>query len=148
MSTNTDSALVVQLQRQIAAPPEKVWPICAGKIEEWLGMTSFEHHVGGRILIDVQMDKRYIMYGNVTVYDEQQEVAFTWSELDVSKRALVAWDTLVRITLELRDGDTLVTLRHAGFDHLPDAEVQYNNYRQGWESLNDLDKLAEMCEGK
>jgi uncharacterized protein YndB with AHSA1/START domain len=148
MSTNADSALVVQLQRQINAAADKVWPVCAGRIEEWLGMTLFEHHVGGRILVDAQMDKRYIMFGNVTAYDEQQEVAFTWSELDVSRRELVAWDTLVRITLEARDGGTLVTLRHSGFDHLPEAQRQYETYKTGWESLNDLDKLAAMCEGQ
>jgi uncharacterized protein YndB with AHSA1/START domain len=148
MSTNAEGALVVQLQRQIGATPEKVWPVCAGKIEEWLGMTLFEHQVGGRMLIDVQMDNRYIMYGNVTTYDEPREVAFTWSELDCTKRSLMAWDTLVRITLEPRDGGTFVTLTHTGFDHLPDAEVQYRNYKMGWESLNDLDKLAEMCEAQ
>jgi len=148
MSVDTGSALVVQLQRQIAAPPERVWSVLADKIEEWLGMTSFEHHVGGRMLIDVQLDSRYIMYGNVTVYDEQQEVAFTWSELDVNKRALMAWDTLVRITMQPQGAGTLVTLRHAGFDHLPDAETQFKNYKQGWESLNDLDKLAAMCEAQ
>jgi uncharacterized protein YndB with AHSA1/START domain len=148
MSSNADSALFVQLQRQVAAPPENVWSICSGMIKEWLGMTLFEHHVGGRMLIDAQMDKRYIMFGNVTAYDEQQEIAFTWSELDVSKRALAVWDTLVRITLEASDGGTLVTLRHTGFDHLPDAETQWSNYKEGWESLNDLDKLADMCEAQ
>jgi len=109
-------------------------------------MTLFEHQVGGRILVDAQMEKRYIMYGNVTTYDEPREVAFSWSELDCDKRALVVWDTLVSITLEPCEGGTLVTLTHSGFDSLPDAEVQYSNYKMGWESLNDLDKLATMCE--
>ena len=148
MSTNNGSTLVVQLQRLIDAPPEKVWPVAVGKIDEWLGISLSAGEVGARMLIDVDMDNRYIMYGNVTAYDEPRELAFTWNELDVSKRSVTTWDSHVSLTLEPQDGGTLVTLTHAGFDHLPDAETQYRNYKMGWESLNDLNKLAEMCEAK
>jgi uncharacterized protein YndB with AHSA1/START domain len=146
MASQPESALIVQLERFINAPPEQVWPVAAGRIHEWLGFALFEPHVGGRMLIDAQMDNRYIMYGNVSVWDAPRELAMTWSELDVSKRALMAWDTLVTLTLTPQDGGTLVTLRHSGFEHLPDAEQQYRNYKQGWESLNDLEKLAQLIE--
>jgi uncharacterized protein YndB with AHSA1/START domain len=149
MSTNTEQALVVELQRQIAASPEHVWQFAAEGIKEWLGPQIFEPEIGGRMLIDVLMGaERWIMYGNVTAWDAPRELAFTWNEVDVRKRIVPVADTLLTIMLEPRDGGTLVTLRHSGFEALPDAEVQYRNYKEGWESLNDLEKLAEMCEAQ
>ena len=56
-------------------------------------------------------------------------------------------DTRVTISLTPQDGGTLVTLRHDGFDALPNAEQQYRNYKEGWESLNDLENLAKLVEG-
>jgi uncharacterized protein YndB with AHSA1/START domain len=147
MSINSE-ALVVQLERHINAAPENVWPVAVGKIDEWLGISLSAGEIGARMLIDVDMDNRYIMYGNITEYDEPRKLAFTWNELDVSKRAVTTWDSRVTLTFEPRDGGTLVTLTHTGFDHLPDAGTQYANYKMGWESLNDLEKLAQMCEGQ
>ncbi len=149
MTANAEGKLVVQLQRHIAAPTLHVWDTAASEagMKAWLGPHIFEPHVGGRLLIDVLMDQRWIMYGNVTVYAPPHALAVTWNELDPLKRSVMVFDTLVTLTFEEQDGGTLVTLRHDGFDHLPDAETQYNNYKVGWESLNDLEMLAEMVEG-
>lgn len=61
---------------------------------------------------------------------------------------LTCWPAPTLVSIDLAaDGDgTLVALTHSGFDQLPDAEEQYKGYKQGWESLNDLEKLAAMCE--
>src|SRR5688500_6396823 len=145
MSSNTDSALVVQLQRLINASPHKVWQHAAEGLKDWLGLRTFDPKPGGRWVMDVQMEQRWVMYGNVTVYDAPRELAFTWNEVDAAQHTVPVHDTLLTITLAPQDGGTLVTLTHSGFDQLPDAETQYRNYKLGWESLNDLEKLAALC---
>lgn len=148
MPTNTESQLVVQLQRLIAAPPEKVWQHCAVGIKEWLGPLTFDPQPGGRWVMDVLMgEQRWVMYGNVVRFDAPREVSFTWCEVDTAKHTVPVYDTQVSIMLEPQSGGTLVTLRHTGFDHLPDAEQQFRNYKEGWESLNDLENLAKLVEG-
>jgi uncharacterized protein YndB with AHSA1/START domain len=148
MSTDAGSALVVQLQRLINATPEQVWQHCAVGIKEWLGPLTFDPTPGGRWVMDVQMgDARYVMYGNVVAFDAPREVSFTWNEVDVATHTVPVHDTRVTISLTPQDGGTLVTLRHEGFEALPNAEQQYRNYKEGWESLNDLENLAKLVEG-
>ncbi len=141
--------LVVELTRRINATPEHVWNTMSSVdgMRDWLGPKTYEPREGGRILFDVMhYDKRWVMFGNVTSWQPGVQLAFTWQEFDVAELTCWPVPTVVMIKLLADDDGTVVTLRHSGFDMLPDAEEQYKGYKEGWESLNDLEKLAEMCE--
>jgi uncharacterized protein YndB with AHSA1/START domain len=142
-------ALVVELTRKINAPPARVWEIVSSEagLRDWLGPKTYEPREGGRILFDVlHNDQRWVMFGNVTAWKPGAQLAFTWQELDVNR--LTCWPAPTLVSIDLAaDGDgTMVSLSHRGFDKLPDAEEQFRSYKQGWESLNDLETLATMCE--
>jgi uncharacterized protein YndB with AHSA1/START domain len=151
-------ALVVCLQRQIAAPASRVWSIISNPdgMRQWLGPQVFEPQPGGRVLIDCLHGpredgarQRWLMFGNITAFEAERELAFSWQEFNVNDLAVWPAATTVSITLEPGEGSaaTVVTLRHFGFEALPDGLEQFEGYRQGWASLNDLDALARMCEG-
>jgi len=142
--------LVVELTRKINAPPARVWDVVSSVdgLREWLGPKTYEPREGGRILFDVlHNDQRWVMFGNITAWQPSERLAFTWQEFDINKLACWPHPTVVSIDLTADGDGTMVSLSHRGFDKLPDAEEQYKGYRQGWESLNDLEKLATMCEG-
>lgn len=148
MLAQSGTELVVRIERLIAAPPERIHAVLASfeGLRDWLGARVFEPHVGGRVLFDAEHEgQRWIMFGTVQRLNSS-ELAFTWCEVDTAARTVWPADTLVRVTLEPRDGGTLVALVHSGFEALPDAQEQFRGYEEGWASLNDLEKLARMCE--
>ncbi|MCC7477398.1 SRPBCC domain-containing protein [bacterium] len=149
MQLNDEQALVVRLQRLIRAGAERVWEQISSEagMKAWLGPRTWEARAGGRVLFDVQHgETRWVMWGRVQSFEPGRELSFTWQEFNTE--ALTAWPqpTLVKVSLEPRDGGTLVTLEHSGFEALPNAKEEYQGYSQGWASLNDLDELARMCE--
>ena len=147
---SASAEMKVRLERHIKAPASRVWGIISSLegMQQWLGPKTYEPHPGGRILFDVQHgDKRWIMFGRIERFEPDIALAFGWHEVDTG--ALTMWpaQTLVTIALAPRDGGTLVTLTHSGFEALPDGSEQRDGYQEGWDSLNDLDALARMCEG-
>jgi uncharacterized protein YndB with AHSA1/START domain len=147
--------LMVRLRRLILASPERVWQIISSSegMQDWLGPRTFEPQLGGRVLFDVLhgqrpdgAPQRWLMFGNIVVWELQHELAFTWQELDVAGLTVWPAPTVVSIAIEPANGSTLVTLSHGGFERLPDGLAQFEGYRQGWSSLNDLEALARMCE--
>jgi uncharacterized protein YndB with AHSA1/START domain len=149
LASATGSELVVRLARTINASPARVWEFVGTDtgMREWLGFKLYEPRLGGRTLIDtVHEGQRWIMYGAVTVFEAERELAFTWVEVDAGKRTVWPADTLVTVRLTPQGEATLVELLHSGFEALPDGAAQFEGYKSGWGSLNDLEHLAAMCE--
>lgn len=151
----SEQDMLVRLERCIAAPPARVWSVISSEagMREWLGPRTFEPRLTGRVLFDVShgtdesgRPNRWIMFGNVTRFEAERGLAFTWQELDANSLRLWPAPTTVAVELQPVDGGTLVQLTHSGFEALPDGREQYAGYAQGWAALNDLNALAQLCE--
>jgi uncharacterized protein YndB with AHSA1/START domain len=147
-------ALVVRLERYINATPERVWQQVStfDGMVNWLGPKTFEPQLGGRVLFDVLhgsaagKPQRWLMFGNIAVFEPARELAFTWQEFSVPDLTVWPAPTTVSVSLAPQGTGTMVTLTHSGFEALPDGAAQHKGYAEGWASLNDLAELARLCE--
>lgn len=145
----SEGTLEVRLEKRIEAPASKVWKIvsCPEGMGRWLGTKTFEPKVGGRVLFDVLHDgTRWLMFGSVQEMSENRSISFTWQEFDTS--TLKCWQvpTLVTLTIDEQDGGCTVRFVHSGFDALPEAKSERDDYEQGWIMRDVLSDLAEMTE--
>jgi uncharacterized protein YndB with AHSA1/START domain len=156
IDSSDPAGLLVRLERIIRATPDCVWQEVSSPagLGAWLGPKTYEPQIGGRILFDVLhgtrpdgAQQRWLMFGSVTVFEPEAELAFTWQEFNVPE--LTAWPAPTTVSIQLaavEGGATRVTLTHSGFDRLPKAAEEYAGYAAGWASLNDLEQLAAVCE--
>ena len=67
------------------------------------------------------------MWGTVTRWEPPTAVAFTWHPGQPAERA-----SHVEVTFAAADGQTLVTLEHAGWEVFADPAAARAEYDQGW----------------
>jgi uncharacterized protein YndB with AHSA1/START domain len=145
----TQKQLVVELEQQVRATPQKVWNILSSRegMQSWLGPVSWEPQTGGRVLFDVSHDgTRWLMFGEVLAMVENEALAFSWQEFDTG--TLIAWPAATRIciTITPQDSGCLVRLNHSGFEGLADPAGEHASYVEGWTSRDVMAKLARLCE--
>jgi uncharacterized protein YndB with AHSA1/START domain len=92
-----------------------------------------EPGIGGRFLevYDLETETGFEV-GRVTTWEPGRRLAFTWINLGWPEGVT----TDVELTFEPHGDETLVTLRHSGFERLgPDAERLMTGYDMGWKEV-------------
>lgn len=134
---NNDS---LKINRHIKAPIHQVYEAWTTPeiMCKWMGPGNV---VCEKIIMDVNIGGRYelhmktddgmkIAIGEYRVIEENKCLEFTWEWDDSDFK-----DSIVKISFEDKNGETLLTLNH---DHLPSAESA-SHHNQGWSSS--IDKL-------
>jgi uncharacterized protein YndB with AHSA1/START domain len=92
-----------------------------------------ETGIGGRFLevYDLEAETGFEV-GRVTSWEPGRRLAFTWINLGWPEGV----NTDVEVTFEAAGEQTVVTLRHSGFERLgPDAEQRMTGYDSGWKEV-------------
>jgi uncharacterized protein YndB with AHSA1/START domain len=120
----------------VAAPPERVWSLIAGAEERarWWPYLDLDASPGGR------MEERWDdtrTTGEVLEVDPPRLLRLSWKD--------DGWPAATEVELRVEpdhDG-ARVTVRHTGWEPLPDAETLVAAHRAGWRAhLDDLASLA------
>lgn len=136
----------------IAAAPQRVWQAWVQDINRWwtepyyndksrVTGLEFEPRLGGRFMEKWGEDGSGFLIGHVVEWLPPQRLAYTWSER--------SWGGIVtQVSLELQpEGEnTRLTLVHAGFERLPEAEKLRAGYDRGQGIL--IDQLKAYLEEK
>ncbi len=132
----TESALLVEQEVHIAAPPERVFQLLTDPAElaRWMPAT-FEPRVGGAF----GMTKgEWEAFGEVTAIDAPRRVAYTWDW----RNQPIGARTEVTFELEPEGDGTRLRLRHTGFV----AAEQVEAHAHGWTHY--AGRLAAVAEGR
>ncbi len=86
---------------------------------------------GGQI-IERGPDGTTSLWGTVTRWEPPGALAFSWHPGQPAERA-----SQVQITFAAADGQTLVTLEHAGWEAFDDPAAARAEYDQGWPMVLD-----------
>ncbi|MBZ0277191.1 MAG: SRPBCC domain-containing protein [Anaerolineae bacterium] len=125
----------VSVTRSIKAPVTQVYQAFTNSdvMQNWL---CDEAHVRGAVAGHLLLiwNTNFRVYGSYTALEENQRVAFTWRGTDESQ------DSVVEVTLQEADGETMLTLSHTGFAEDADTSV----YQKEWEKR--LRHLGTMLE--
>ena len=120
----------------VPAPQERVWSLIV-EVEgraRWWPHLELDASSGGR------MEERWndvVTTGEVLEVDPPRLLRLSWRD--------DGWPstTEVELRLEPEQGATRVTVRHSGWDRLPDAEALVADHRAGWRAhLDDLASLS------
>ena len=96
--------LKIDLEIEIAAPPERVWQVFSTpeNMQEWMRLSGYLPEVGANYQMDVSTPEgAFIFTGEVKVFDPPRELAFTWVQQEVGKDPWPV-DTLVTLRLTHR----------------------------------------------
>jgi uncharacterized protein YndB with AHSA1/START domain len=124
-SAGKPNSLRITVQRMIPAPPSEVF-------DAWLdaGVPGTPWNAAERFIVDLKMDGLFYWtlqgtahYGRFTVVDRPTRLQHTW----VSPNTL-GHESIVTVTFEARDDETLMTLVHSD---LPDNELA-RGHDAGW----------------
>jgi uncharacterized protein YndB with AHSA1/START domain len=121
----------VKLTRTIPAPPDEVF-------DAWLDRTCPGNpwSEAAKLVLDPKVDGLFYLrfinqttegtphYGRFTILDRPYRVQHTWMSLNTH-----GLESLVTVTFQRKDEDTLLTLRH---ENLPDDEYG-RNHEKGWD---------------
>ena len=99
---------VVEVERLIAATPERLWQIVgsAEGMRDWLSLCVFQPRLGGRILLDTSGSNeadRIVVFGRITALEAERHVAFSWAQLSSDRRVWPV-DTLLEVSLSAQPG--------------------------------------------
>lgn len=150
--------LTIELEERIRAPIDRVWRFIGTEagMRTWQSAHAFEPKVGGRALfyLDDQARRsspesaRYEMTGEVLEIDPPRRLAYTWRQNDLKEGWAWPAPTLIEIDLEeVGQAETLVRVRHSGFEKLGEIGVAFRDgYERGWKSHDSLADLKARIE--
>lgn len=157
MSTSA-APLVIELEERIQAPIARVWRFVGTEagMRMWQSAHTFEPTMGGRALfyLDDQARRaspesaRYEMTGEVLEIEPPRRLAYTWRQNDLKEGWAWPAPTLIEIDLEeLGPSETLVRVRHSGFEKLGEIGASFRDgYERGWKSHDSLADLKTRIE--
>ena len=123
----------VRIEVTYRHPPERVWRALTdpAAMADWLMANDFEPRVGHRFQFRAkpQPGWRGIVDAEVLVVDPPRRLSYSWLGDPSWKRP-----TTVTWTLVPRDGGTLVTLEHDGFEGIGGVMLSYMMGR-GWKRM-------------
>ena len=131
---------ILEVSVHIAAPPETVFPYFTdpARYVQWMGGDAMLDPVpGGEYRVGMRGGVRAA--GVFVEIDPPRRVVFTWGW--TGDNPVPPGSTRVEVTLHVRDGGTLVLLRHYG---LPSVE-QRQHHLMGWQLY--LGRLHVRAEG-
>lgn len=127
-ATETRSVIV---EREIAAPPEKIWRALTQPhlIEEWLMKNDFKPVVDHRFNLGAEWG---VIDCQVLEVEPNRTLAYTWNGLGLE--STVTW------TLTAAGAGTWLRMEQIGFK--PDQKLAYHGAKAGWPRF--LGKLEEL----
>ena len=133
----------VELEQWVDAPAEAVWRALtdAEERQAWFDRLELDARPGGRLLErwhDAEGEER-MTRGEVLEAQPGRLLRATWRD--------DGWpaDTQLQIDLDDQGGLTRLTLRHTGWDDLPDGDLLAELHEGGW--AGHLDRLAAHARG-
>ena len=136
MITGEGDTRTVIVERQFAAPAEKLWRALTQPhlIEEWLMKTDFKPVEGHKFTLrkDPTPEISVVIDGEVRAVEENKTLSYTWSAYGT--------ETVVTFTLTPVDGGTVLRLEQAGFS--ADNKAAIKGANASWPTfLTELEKL-------
>jgi uncharacterized protein YciI len=141
---------VPPIRREILvdADPQTAFEIFTARIGRWwpleehsvYGATATVAFEDGR-LVERSADGQAAVWGAVTRWEPPTAVAFSWHPGQPAERA-----SRVEVTFAAADGQTLVTLEHAGWEVYADPAAARAEYDEGWPVV--LDGYREYAGGR
>ncbi|HEX9884977.1 MAG TPA: SRPBCC domain-containing protein [Longimicrobiales bacterium] len=107
------------------------WPKATHSVSKEKCRAVFWPGPAGSDLYEVDEDGNRHVWGTFSVWEPPSRLALTWHPGRGSETAQT-----IEITFEPRGEETLVTLRHGGFEALGDtAQAARDDYDQGWSKV-------------
>jgi uncharacterized protein YndB with AHSA1/START domain len=134
MSTKTETAEAVIVERTLNAPVARVWEALTDvdQMREWyFDLKEFKSEVGFEFEFVVEHEgNRYHHLCRVTEVISQKKIAYTWRYKDEPG------DSLVTFELFSEGENTRVKVTHTGIDTFPKTPAYARkNFEQGWTQL-------------
>jgi uncharacterized protein YndB with AHSA1/START domain len=134
MSTKTETAEAVIVERTLNAPVARVWEALTDvdQMREWyFDLKEFKSEVGFEFEFVVEHEgNRYHHLCRVTEVIPQKKIAYTWRYKDEPG------DSLVTFELFSEGENTRVKVTHTGIDTFPKTPAYARkNFEQGWTQL-------------
>jgi uncharacterized protein YndB with AHSA1/START domain len=139
----------IEMSIDIDASRDEVWKACTAQeaLRTWFNDTlTIEPRVGGSFSWEgTQGDEAYRVNGRIIDYDEPNRFTIEWRWHDADQPTLL---TLELSAAESAAEQTTVTLRHHGFEQLPDDRRQevLDALRHFWDG-DELIPLKQYVEG-
>jgi uncharacterized protein YndB with AHSA1/START domain len=136
MITGQGDTRTVVVERQFAAPAEKLWRALTQPhlLEEWLMKTDFKPVKGHQFTLSKNPtpDISVVIDGKVLAVEEHKTLSYTWSAYGTQ--------TVVTFTLTPVEGGTMLRLEQAGFP--ADNKAAIKGANASWPGfLTELEKL-------
>ncbi len=138
MNKAATETLAVVVEREFAAPPEKVWRALTQPhlIEEWLMKNDFKPAVGHRFNLSGEWGG--VLDCEVLVLEPNRMLSYTWDFAHAD--AAYNLKSVVTLTLTPTDTGTHLRMEQSGFR--PDQKQAYGGARAGWSQF--LAKLEQI----
>lgn len=138
MNKAATETLSVVVERELAAPPEKVWRALTQPhlIEEWLMKNDFKPVVGHRFNLSGEWGG--VLDCEVLVLEPNRTLSYTWDFAHAD--AALNLKSVVTLTLTPTDTGTHLRMEQSGFR--PDQKQAYGGARAGWSQF--LAKLEQI----
>jgi uncharacterized protein YndB with AHSA1/START domain len=138
MNKAATETLSVVVERELAAPPEKVWRALTQPhlIEEWLMKNDFKPAVGHRFNLSGEWGG--VLDCEVLVLEPNRMLSYTWDFAHAD--AAYNLKSVVTLTLTPTDTGTHLRMEQSGFR--PDQKQAYGGARAGWSQF--LAKLEQI----
>ena len=136
MITGEGDTRTVVVERQFAAPAEKLWRALTQPhlLEEWLMKTDFKPVTGHQFTLSKNPtpDISVVIDGKVLAVEDNKTLSYTWSAYGT--------ETTVTFTLTPVEGGTMLRLEQAGF--AADNKAAIKGANASWPGfLAELEKL-------
>lgn len=135
---NTTETLSVVVERELSAPPEKVWRALTQPhlIEEWLMKNDFQAVVGHRF--NLRGEWGGVLDCEVLAIEPHKALSYTWNF--AHDDPAYAMQSVVTMTLTPTPKGTHLRMEQAGFRK--DQKQAYGGAKAGWAQF--LDKLDQV----
>jgi uncharacterized protein YndB with AHSA1/START domain len=141
VETTAETTRVYERELQIAARPETVWEFLVdpAKASRWMGQTvALDPRPGGEYRNEVIPGN--VARGEFVEVDPPRRLVHTWG-WEAGPSGVAPGSTTIEISLEPRDGGTLLRFRHLGL-----AEDALGPHAHGWDHY--LPRLEAAAGGK